>query len=220
MTRPLSGVLCGLCLLVGACGADPQIDLARAEAYAMHGDFAPAWCIWTELAETGNATARFNLGWLYRNGQGVAVDNARALRLWEQAARSGHAEAQMALAMLLDQGAPGVEADREQALLWYRAAAGQGIEDALLVLLEQADRGDAAAEAAVAEVLQAGGAGVEVSVTVDQANVRDRPTTASKVVATLAQGTRVRRLSVRGDWYRVWLPQPGTTGWMYHRLFE
>jgi len=213
-------LLAGVGLLAGACSADTEVDLARAEAYAIDGDFAPAWCIWNELAGAGNATAQYNLGWLYRNGQGVSVDNGRARQLWEQAARSGHADAQMALAMLLDQGGPGIEADPAQALHWYRAAAGQGIEDALLVLIDRADRGETAAVKAVAELTRSGQVGRMVSVTVDDANVRERPTTDAKVLATLPRGARVRQLVVSGDWYRVWVPKKEISGWMYHSLFE
>ena len=124
-------------LFATACSADTEVDLARAEAYALDGDFAPAWCIWKPLADEGNVTAQFNLGWLYRNGNGVAANDERARQLWEQAARSGHAEAQMALAMLYGQRGSAVE-DQAQAVNWYREAAAQGIEDALLVLLDHA----------------------------------------------------------------------------------
>jgi len=202
-----------------ACSADTEVDLARAEAYAHDGDFAPAWCIWEPLAAAGNAVARFNLGWLYRNGNGVAVNDERARQLWEQAARSGHAEAQMALAMLYGQRGESIE-DQAQAIHWYREAAGQGIEDALLVLLDYADRGDAAAAAAVAALLGEGRVGKLVAVTKDKANVREQPTTAARVLATLPQGTQVRQLAVSGDWRRVWLPDIEVAGWMYHALFE
>ena len=96
-------------LFAMACSADTEVDLARAEAYALDGDFAPAWCIWKPLADEGNVTAQFNLGWLYHNGNGVAANDERARQLWEQAARSGHAEAQMALAMLYGQRGSAVE---------------------------------------------------------------------------------------------------------------
>jgi len=213
-------LLAGACLLAGGCSADTQVDLARAEAYAVDGDFAPAWCIWNELAEAGNPAARYNLGWLYRNGQGVAVDNRRARQYWELAATDGHPEAQMALAMLLDQGAAGVDRDPSEALRWYTAAAQQGFEDALLVLLERADRGEATAAEAVAGLLRSERVGRLVAVTVDSANVRDRPSREGQVLATLPQGARVRQLAVSGDWHRVWIPQDGVNGWMFHSLFE
>jgi TPR repeat protein len=208
-----------LFMLAMACGADTDVDLARAERYAAAGDFAPAWCIWTPLAEEGNATAQFNLGWLYRNGNGVAVNIERARQLWEQAARSGHAEAQMALALLYGQQGSPLE-DKAQAIHWYRKAAEQGIEDAILVLLDYMDRGDAAAGAAVDTLLREGRVGKPVAVTVDKANVRAQPTTSARVLGTLPQGTQVRQLAVSGDWRRVWVPEIAATGWMFHSLFE
>lgn len=206
-------------LFAMACSADTEVDLARAEAYALDGDFAPAWCIWGPLAEAGNVTAQFNLGWLYRNGNGVAVNDERARQLWEQAAHSGHAEAQMALAMLYGQNGGSVE-DQVQAINWYREAAAQGIEDAMLVLLDYADRGDAVAAAAVAALLREARVGKLVTVTVDKANVRERATTSGRVLATLPQGARVRQLAVTGDWRRVWVDEIEATGWMFHSLFE
>jgi TPR repeat protein len=208
-----------LLVLATACSADTDVDLARAEAYAIDGDFAPAWCIWEPLAREGNAIAQFNLGWLYRNGNGVAASDERARQLWEQAARSGHAEAQMALAMLYAQQGSSLE-NRSQAIHWYRKAAEQGIEDAMLVLLDYADRGDAAAGAAVDALLGGGRVGKMVAVTVDKANVREQPTTSGRVLGTLPQGTQVRQLAVSGDWRRVWVPEINATGWMFHTLFE
>ena len=217
--RPLHPHLLLLCLLAGSGTADTGVDLTRAEAYALDGDFAPAWCIWAPLAEAGNVTAQYNLGWLYHNGNGVAANDERARQLWEQAARSGHAEAQMALAMLYGQQGSPLE-DQAQAVNWYREAAAQGIEDAVLVLLDYADRGDEAAAAAVTALLSEERIGRLVEVTVDKANVRDTPSTAGRVLATVPQGTRVRQLAVSGDWRRVWVAEAGTTGWMFHSLFE
>ena len=208
-----------LLMLAMACSADTEVDLARAEAYAMDGNFAPAWCIWEPLAEAGNVTAQYNLGWLYRNGNGVAANDERARQLWEQAAHSGHAEAQMALAMLYGQRGGSVE-DQTQAIHWYREAAVQGIEDAMLVLLDYADRGDVAASAAVATLLLEARVGNLVTVTVDKANVRDRATTSGRVLATLPQGTRVLQLAITGDWRRVWVDEIEASGWMFHSLFE
>jgi TPR repeat protein len=208
-----------LVLFTMACSADTDVDLARAEAYALDGDFAPAWCIWEPLAADGNVTAQFNLGWLYHNGNGVAVNDERARQLWEQAAQSGHAEAQMALAMLYGQKGGSVE-DQVQAVNWYREAAAQGIEDATLVLLDYADRGNVAAAAAMAALRGEERVGKLVTVTVDQANVREKPAISGRVLATLPQGSQVRQLAVKGDWRRVWLPEARASGWMFHSLFE
>jgi hypothetical protein len=219
MRSPRSWMPILMLLLAANCSADTDVDLTRAEAYALDGNFAPAWCIWEPLAAAGNVIAQFNLGWLYRNGNGVAVNEERARALWEQAAQSGHAEAQMALAMLYGQRGGAVE-DQAQAVNWYREAAAQGIEDALLVLFDYADRGDAAAADAVSALLREERVGKLVTVTVDKANVRERPTTRARVLMTLPQGARVRQLAVTDDWRRVWIPESNIAGWMFHALFE
>lgn len=212
-------VLLVLLVCATASRADTAGRLAEAAELARAGDFAPAWCIWEQLAGQGNAEAQFNLGWLYRNGQGVAGDDGQARRLWEQAANQGHAEAQMALGMLYAQSrAPGP--DQAQAVRWFQAAAGQGIEDALLILLDYADAGDAAAAAAVVDLVRNGGVGTPVNVSVAEANVRARPSTQAQVLATLPAGARVVQLESRGDWWRVWVWQIGELGWMYQSLFK
>ena len=50
---------------------------AGKEAYA-HGDYAMAMQEWLPLAERGDATAQYNLGLLYGNGQGVAKNYEEA----------------------------------------------------------------------------------------------------------------------------------------------
>jgi hypothetical protein len=90
----------------------------------------------------------------------------------------------------------------------------------MLVLLDYADRGDAAASAAVDDLLGGGRVGKMVAVTVDKANVREQPTTSGRVLGTLPLGTQVRQLAVSGDWRRVWVPEINATGWMFHSLFE
>ena len=44
------------------------------------GDVAGAVRIWRDLAGRGNATAQFNLGQLYRLGNGVKADDREALK--------------------------------------------------------------------------------------------------------------------------------------------
>ena len=209
-------------LLLWLCGssqADTPARPAEADALARKGDFAPAWCIWQALAEQGSLEARYNLGWLYHNGQGVASDDRQARILWQQAAEQGHAEAQMALGMLYRNGRS-IEPDPAQAVQWFAAAAGQGIEDALLILLDEADKGNPQAADAVARLVRAGDAGTRVLVRVDEANVRSKPSTRERVLASLPAGTPVQKLAASGDWWLVWVESIGATGWMYHALFE
>ena len=45
------------------------------------GDFATALREWTPLAEQGNASAQYNLGFVYYNGEGVLQDKVYA-HMW------------------------------------------------------------------------------------------------------------------------------------------
>ncbi|TYT73784.1 SEL1-like repeat protein [Desulfobotulus mexicanus] len=76
-------------------------------------------------AEQGEADARYRLGELYKEGRGVAQDDAEAVKWFGLAAEQGHAGAQNALGVMYDHGR-GVEKDYEEALKWYRKAADQG----------------------------------------------------------------------------------------------
>ena len=55
------------------------------QAY-QRGEFAAARRIWRELAEAGEPRAQYNLGILYDEGRGVAVDREKARQWWRKAA--------------------------------------------------------------------------------------------------------------------------------------
>jgi TPR repeat protein len=54
-------------------------------------DNAVAW--WRKAAEQGHAGAQSNLGYMMVSGLGVEQNNDEAIRLFQLAARKGHAEA-------------------------------------------------------------------------------------------------------------------------------
>jgi len=98
-----------------------------AEGYeaAQRGDFATAMREWRPLAEAGDATAQYNLGVMYANGQGVPEDDAEAVKWYRLAAVQGDASAQVNLGLMYDDG-EGVPEDDAEAVKWYRLAAEQG----------------------------------------------------------------------------------------------
>ena len=53
------------------------------------GDYATALRFWQPLAEQGNAEAQFNLGNMYKRGDGVPQEFAEATRLYRLAAEQG-----------------------------------------------------------------------------------------------------------------------------------
>ena len=61
----------------------------------------------------------------YHNGEGVAQDDAEAVRWWRLAAEQGNVSAQYKLGVAYDIG-EGVAQDYAEAVRWYRLAAEQG----------------------------------------------------------------------------------------------
>ncbi len=92
---------------------------------ANSGDFRKAFEEWLPLAEQGDANAQFNLGLMYKNGQGVPQDYKKAVVWFRQAAGQGNASAQFGLGTMYYIG-QGVPQDYKEAVVWYRQAAEQG----------------------------------------------------------------------------------------------
>lgn len=88
---------------------------------------------WAHLAAERSASARYLLGELYANGQGVARDDENALRWYLEAAEMGNAAAQYQAGRFLASGRA-VAPDPVAAHAWYQRAAGQGDADAQLAL--------------------------------------------------------------------------------------
>ena len=82
-----------------------------------------------KAAEQGDAGAQFILGGMYARGEGVAKDDAEAVKWFRSAAAQGHATAQNNLGVMYTYGR-GVPKDDEEAVKWYRLAAEQGDADA------------------------------------------------------------------------------------------
>jgi len=54
----------------------------------------------------------------------------------------------------------------------------------------------------------------ELSVKVSHANIRQEPSTKSRVVVTLTQGTIIEKLEESGNWIKIKVAN-GTIGWIY-----
>jgi TPR repeat protein len=102
--------------------ADPVADARTA---IMEGHYERAAEVLHPAAVSGNPTAQFILGNLYRRGTGVRED-ARTAALWyERAAQQGHLDAQMTLGELYYAG-EGVPRNLATAQGWFRRAALSG----------------------------------------------------------------------------------------------
>ena len=64
------------------------------------GDYATALREWLPLAQQGDATAQFNLGYIYARGQGMPQDYTQAVQWYQRAAEQGDAHAQTMLGVL------------------------------------------------------------------------------------------------------------------------
>ena len=131
-----------LLLATGCAGAaDFQVGL---EAYD-RGDYASALREWRALAEQGDATAQYQLGVMYDDGEGVLEDDREAARWYRRAAEQGYAAAQLDLGLMYATGR-GVAEDDRKAAYWYRQVAGQGYASAQYRLGEMYQKGEGVRE--------------------------------------------------------------------------
>ena len=80
----------------------------------------------TDAAQHGKPDAQFELGELYRYGQGVPMDCRKALDLYFKSARRGGAEAQYQLGFIFSNGLCETPKNDAEALGWYTKAAKNG----------------------------------------------------------------------------------------------
>ncbi|TAD77393.1 MAG: sporulation protein [Sphingomonadales bacterium] len=110
--------------------ATPALSDVKAgvDAWAA-GDFARAVVEWQGPAAAGDPDALFNLAQAYRLGRGVEIDNVRARKLYEEAARLGHVKAADNYGLMLFQ-----EGEQDKAMPLIKAAAERGDPRAQYVL--------------------------------------------------------------------------------------
>jgi TPR repeat protein len=78
----------GISLMLGGNFSYAENFESGFEAYK-RGDFSNAMRIFRLTAEQGDSTAQYNLGVMYRDGQGVPQDNVYAYMWWSIAASNG-----------------------------------------------------------------------------------------------------------------------------------
>lgn len=103
-----------------AVGNPPMTYQEGVDAYQA-GKFDVAADKFRSLAEQGDASAQFNLGSMYRQGQGVAQDDKQAALWWAKAAERGHTDAMDNLGLRYAKG-EGVEQNWVQAYKWFSIA--------------------------------------------------------------------------------------------------
>ena len=96
-------------------------DFQKGLDAALNRDYLTAAKEWRPLADRGDATPQFQLGWLYQEGLGVTQDYKTAIDWYTKAAEQGYAYAQSALARMYEKG-QGVSKDFSHAYLWFSIA--------------------------------------------------------------------------------------------------
>ena len=111
----------------GIASTDIDITLKSVDKSIRMRQYEQAVGLLKPLLIQNNATAQFRMAGLYRVGKGVKQDHDKARELYEKAALSGHAEAQYALASILEkQGS-----QTEQVRHWYQMSAFAGYAPAI-----------------------------------------------------------------------------------------
>jgi len=132
-------LLTALMLVPPAWGAGDQ-SLAEIETLIRMRDYASAVKRLQPLAAKGDPEAQYRLAGLYRIGKGVEKNLGRARSLYLEAADAGHADAQFALAQLLEKSSG--SNSLAEARGWYKRAAEQGNARARQRLAQLRDSGE------------------------------------------------------------------------------
>ncbi len=85
------------------------------------GDHAVAMEIWRPLAERGNASAQYMVGYLYAQGEGVEASSRTAAKWYRKAADQGDPDAQLNLGLMYVNGV-GVKKSYVSAYKWFALA--------------------------------------------------------------------------------------------------
>ena len=94
--------------------------------------------LWNKAADQGIAQAQFNLGNMYKNGQGVAQDYSAAMKWYRMAADQGDADAQYYIEDIYKNGY-GMAQNILIAKEWYQKASNRGNSHAINKLKRMAD---------------------------------------------------------------------------------
>ncbi len=108
----LPASLClALFLISGFAHADDNSLIREANAALSQKDYGAAFSKFSVLAQHGNATAQFNLGVFYLNGQGVQKDEKQAFEWLGKSAAQGHARALQVLQSAAAKGNEGAKTE-------------------------------------------------------------------------------------------------------------
>lgn len=198
------------------------LDIDDAVHAMREGNFAEAYCILRSYAEDGDAEAQYNIGWMYLNGYGLAINDSLALEWWQRASDQGYVDATFSMAMLYSLGDGEVKKDMDRAIDLYLLAAEEDHEDARLIIKSMIQRNDQAMRERKLQIINTYGdmLGRLKQVREKRVNVRSGPGIDHAVIASAEQSRVVLALAEKGNWTQVALKDNGTIAWIYSSLLE
>jgi TPR repeat protein len=104
-----------LLLICVGCSDDPAKE---AETAFANKDYVKAFKLYSALAETGNAKAQTQLGFLYELGWGTVRDAEKAIEWYSKAAEQGQVHAQHNLGLLYKQSTQSSPPNYPEAVRW------------------------------------------------------------------------------------------------------
>ena len=131
MTKLLAPMLLAVALSMPATAT----DFETGQRALKQGRFDDAYDIWLPLANAGDTASQYSLGFLFKNGQGVDRDDAKAASWFEQAASKGHVGAQTMMGLLYYSGI-GVPQSFEKSAGFYTRSADAGDAEVLALTAE------------------------------------------------------------------------------------
>jgi len=139
-TKPLSFLL-ALTFLFLFSGSSVVVadDFQDATDAFNRKDYKTVHRLLTPLAEQGDASAQYNLGQMYRKGEGVPLNYKEAAKWYRLAADQGHGSAQNNLGWMYREG-EGVPQDYVLAHMWFNLAASNSASNPLEGLTEKLNR--------------------------------------------------------------------------------
>jgi len=214
----------GIIFFVSALIAQPlnASDVSDAVDAMRAGNFAEAYCVLKPHAEAGDAEAQYNIGWMYLNGYGLAMNDSLALEWWQRASEQGYTDASFSIAMLYSLGEGQVGKDMDKAIEYYLMAVEDGHEDANMIIRSMLARNDKSIRERKQEIIRTYGylIGPLFDVKVDRANVRREPSLEAGIITVVEAGTTLVELSDKGKWMQVGLLESGEVAWVYRSLLQ
>lgn len=137
ITKPVPPAPLELSLAEKLRRSQPQIEEA-----IKNGNFAEAYYLWRPLAEAGDPSAQYGIGWMYHNGYGLSINDKKAYEWWSQAAAQNYIEAVFSIGTLYQFGYGALKKDMKIALGYYLMATVAGHEESQLILQTMLNRGD------------------------------------------------------------------------------